>query len=175
VAHPQRQTCQFHSTQAYGYGNEEAVGRAMRDSGVPREDIFLTTKLTYVLGADVSDTPYCYLIALLLSFSGKHHGSVAEGFETSLKALNVDYIDLYVSGLRPVSPGCPLNNSVPSSPSLSTGLKLSTRKPRNQSRTAKLLRLSTLGRAWRSCSKTRTSDVERSGGKRRRQWPFHRS
>src|SRR4051794_9920304 len=30
-------------------------------------------------------------------FSGVHHGSVAEGFETSLKALGVGYIDLYVS------------------------------------------------------------------------------
>ncbi len=29
-----------------GFSNEEAVGRATRDSGVPREEIFLTSKLT---------------------------------------------------------------------------------------------------------------------------------
>jgi len=62
-----------HIDTAYGYRNEEAVGRAIRDSGVPREEIFVTTKLT-----------------------GVHHGSVAEGFETSLKALGVGYIDLYL-------------------------------------------------------------------------------
>ena len=27
------------------YGNEEGVGRALKDSGIPREEIFLTTKL----------------------------------------------------------------------------------------------------------------------------------
>lgn len=62
-----------HLDTAYGYGNEEAVGRAIRDSGVPREEIFLTTKLT-----------------------GKHHGTVKEGFEISMKALNAEYIDLYL-------------------------------------------------------------------------------
>jgi diketogulonate reductase-like aldo/keto reductase len=29
---------------AQAYGNEESVGRALRDSGVPREDVFITTK-----------------------------------------------------------------------------------------------------------------------------------
>src|SRR5512136_1810538 len=27
------------------YGNEQGVGKAIRDSGIPREDIFVTTKL----------------------------------------------------------------------------------------------------------------------------------
>ena len=35
-----------HLDTAYGYGNEQAVGKAVRDSGVPREEIFVTTKLT---------------------------------------------------------------------------------------------------------------------------------
>ena len=33
-----------HIDTAQGYGNERSVGRAMRDSGVPREDVFITTK-----------------------------------------------------------------------------------------------------------------------------------
>lgn len=62
-----------HLDTAFGYGNEEAVGRAIRDSGVPREEIFVTTKLTQ---AD--------------------HGRVAEAFNRSLKNLGLDYIDLYL-------------------------------------------------------------------------------
>ena len=34
-----------HVDTAMIYGNEEAVGKAIRDSGIPREEIFLTTKL----------------------------------------------------------------------------------------------------------------------------------
>ena len=30
---------------AAAYGNEEAVGRAVKRSGIPREDIFITTKI----------------------------------------------------------------------------------------------------------------------------------
>jgi glycerol 2-dehydrogenase (NADP+) len=37
-----------HIDTAWGYGNEEAVGKAIRESGIPREEIFVTTKLTYV-------------------------------------------------------------------------------------------------------------------------------
>lgn len=37
---------------AASYGNEEAVGKAVRECGVPREELFVTTKLW------VSDTSY---------------------------------------------------------------------------------------------------------------------
>lgn len=37
-----------HIDTASGYGNEEAVGKAVRDSGVPREEIFVVTKLPSV-------------------------------------------------------------------------------------------------------------------------------
>lgn len=57
-----------------GYGNEEAVGRAIKESSIPREEIFVTTKL-----------------------GGSYHGRVAEAFENSLKELDLGYIDLYVS------------------------------------------------------------------------------
>ncbi|KAJ7076867.1 NADP-dependent oxidoreductase domain-containing protein [Mycena belliarum] len=55
------------------YGNEEYVGRAIRDSGIPRTDIYLTTKL----------------------WNTEHH-RVKEAFEDSLQKLGVDYIDLYL-------------------------------------------------------------------------------
>lgn len=34
-----------HIDTAARYGNEEDVGRAVRDSGIPREELFITTKL----------------------------------------------------------------------------------------------------------------------------------
>src|SRR2546421_8729056 len=33
-----------HIDTAQAYGNEESVGQALRESGVPREDVFITTK-----------------------------------------------------------------------------------------------------------------------------------
>src|SRR5882757_10333543 len=33
-----------HIDTAQAYGNEESVGRALRDSGVPRDEVFVTTK-----------------------------------------------------------------------------------------------------------------------------------
>ncbi len=55
------------------YGNEQEVGRAIRHSGVPREDVFVTTKLRP------------------LRFLG-----VEKAFYASLKRLNLDYVDLYL-------------------------------------------------------------------------------
>ncbi|MEK4732049.1 aldo/keto reductase [Paenibacillus sp. FSL L8-0641] len=60
---------------ASGYLNEEAVGRAINRSGVPREQLFITTKLW------VQDTGY---------ESTKH------AFAKSLKKLQLDYLDLYL-------------------------------------------------------------------------------
>jgi len=62
-----------HIDTAFGYGNEEHVGNAIRGSGIPREEIFVTTKLAW-----------------------GHHDDVAGGFEVSLKALDIGYIDLYL-------------------------------------------------------------------------------
>lgn len=55
------------------YGNEEDVGRAIKDSGVPREQIFVTTKLWN------SDQP-----------------KAQSAFDESLARLGLDYIDLYL-------------------------------------------------------------------------------
>lgn len=60
---------------AAGYLNEEAVGRAIKRSGVPREDLFITTKLW------VQDAGY---------------ESAKLAFSKSLKKLQLDYIDLYL-------------------------------------------------------------------------------
>lgn len=60
---------------AAAYGNEEAVGAAIKKSGIPREEIFLTTKLW------VQDASY--------------DGAKA-AIETSLKKLGTDYLDLYL-------------------------------------------------------------------------------
>ncbi|CAL1711153.1 unnamed protein product [Somion occarium] len=62
-----------HFDTAFGYGNEEHVGKAIRESKIPREEIFVTTKLT-----------------------NKHHHCVKEGLEMSLRNLGLDYIDLYL-------------------------------------------------------------------------------
>jgi diketogulonate reductase-like aldo/keto reductase len=75
-----------HIDTAWGYGNEEAVGKAIRESGIPREEIFVTTKLTYVLEGKQE-----------LMARNNHHHAVREGFNESLKGLNIGYIDLYVS------------------------------------------------------------------------------
>ncbi|WP_343210011.1 aldo/keto reductase [Anaerolentibacter hominis] len=57
------------------YQNEAAVGRAVRESGVPRDEIFITTKV----------------------WNDKQRtGEVEASFEASLKALDTDYIDLYL-------------------------------------------------------------------------------
>ncbi|KAF9353957.1 hypothetical protein BGX34_011282 [Mortierella sp. NVP85] len=64
-----------HIDTATVYENEESVGDAIRKSGIPREDIFVTTKLTE------DDQGYESAIAAL---------------ELSLKKLGLDYVDLYL-------------------------------------------------------------------------------
>jgi 2,5-diketo-D-gluconate reductase A len=60
---------------AAAYGNEEAVGKALQRSGVPREDLFVTTKLW------VQDAGY---------------ESTKQAFERSLRRLGLEYLDLYL-------------------------------------------------------------------------------
>ena len=57
------------------YGNEKEVGEAVRNFGIKREEVFITTKLW-----------------------NDDHGyeSALKAFDKSLKTLNVDYIDLYL-------------------------------------------------------------------------------
>ncbi|MHC6218859.1 aldo/keto reductase [Arthrobacter sp. MMS24-S77] len=62
-----------HVDTAYRYGNEAGVGQGVRDCGIPREELFITTKL-----------------------DGTHQGRdrAVEGLEGSLKRLGLDYVDL---------------------------------------------------------------------------------
>ncbi|BAB05877.1 aldo/keto reductase [Halalkalibacterium halodurans] len=57
------------------YGNEEGVGKAIAESGVPREELFITSK---VWNAD------------------QGFDSTISAFNTSLKKLGLDYLDLYL-------------------------------------------------------------------------------
>uniref|UniRef100_A0A8H7NB54 NADP-dependent oxidoreductase domain-containing protein n=1 Tax=Bionectria ochroleuca TaxID=29856 RepID=A0A8H7NB54_BIOOC len=62
-----------HIDAALIYGNEHEVGQGIKDSGVPREEIFLTSKLW-----------------------NTHQPNVTEGLQKSLDALGTDYLDLYL-------------------------------------------------------------------------------
>ncbi|WP_025026465.1 aldo/keto reductase [Caldalkalibacillus mannanilyticus] len=57
------------------YGNEEGVGKAIAEAGIPREELFVTTK---VWNAD------------------QGYESTLQAFEESKKKLGLDYIDLYL-------------------------------------------------------------------------------
>lgn len=60
---------------AQSYGNEEAVGNAIKKSGVAREELFITTK--------------CWI-------QSKGYEGAKKAFEASLKKLQLDYLDLYL-------------------------------------------------------------------------------
>jgi diketogulonate reductase-like aldo/keto reductase len=61
-----------HIDTAQAYGNERSVGNALRDSGLPREEVYITTK-----------------------FFPRHEDPEAEA-QRSLERLGVDYVDLYI-------------------------------------------------------------------------------
>jgi 2,5-diketo-D-gluconate reductase A len=61
-----------HIDTAQAYGNEESVGVGLRESGVPREEVFVTTK-----------------------FFPRRDDPVAE-LEAGLRRLQLDYVDLYI-------------------------------------------------------------------------------
>src|SRR5678815_2337368 len=60
---------------AASYGNEEAVGKAIKRSGVLREDLFITTKVW---------------------IQSDGYNGTKRAFENSLKRLHLDYLDLYL-------------------------------------------------------------------------------
>ena len=57
------------------YGNEESVGKAIKDSGFKREKLFITTKVWN---------------------SDQGYEKTLEAFNTSLKKLRLEYVDLYL-------------------------------------------------------------------------------
>lgn len=64
-----------HIDTALAYQNEQGVGAGISDAGIPREQIFVTTKLP-------AET--------------KTYAGAKQDFETSLKSLGLDYVDLYL-------------------------------------------------------------------------------
>lgn len=64
-----------HIDTAKAYGNEEDVGRAVRDSGIARDQIFVTSKLPA---------------------HSKTYDEAMADFESTFKKLNIDYVDLYL-------------------------------------------------------------------------------
>jgi 2,5-diketo-D-gluconate reductase A len=69
------QTGYFHIDTAASYLNEEAVGRGIKQSGIAREKLFITTKLW---------------------IQRNGYEGTMRAFENSLKRLQLDYIDLYL-------------------------------------------------------------------------------
>jgi diketogulonate reductase-like aldo/keto reductase len=69
------QTGYRHIDTAAIYGNEEGVGQGIIESGVPRNEIFLTTKVWN---------------------SDQGYETTLKAFELSLKKLKTDYVDLYL-------------------------------------------------------------------------------
>ena len=62
-----------HIDTATMYGNEAEIGRAVRESGIPRDDIFITTKV-----------------------QAERTGRERETIKASLRALGLDYVDLWL-------------------------------------------------------------------------------
>ncbi|TVP95817.1 MAG: aldo/keto reductase [Acholeplasmatales bacterium] len=64
-----------HIDTAAAYQNEESVGKAIRDSGLPREEIFVTSKLPSHI---------------------KTYDGALEAFEQTMSAIGLEYLDLYL-------------------------------------------------------------------------------
>ncbi|CAL1715999.1 unnamed protein product [Somion occarium] len=62
-----------HFDTAYAYGTEASLAKAIKESGIPRKELFITTKLHW-----------------------NHMGRVQEAIDESLKNLGTDYVDLYL-------------------------------------------------------------------------------
>jgi 2,5-diketo-D-gluconate reductase A len=62
-----------HIDTASAYGNEAGVGQAIRESGIARDELFVTTKL-----------------------GDSRHGDARAALEESLQRLDLDYLDLYL-------------------------------------------------------------------------------
>lgn len=87
---------------AYVYCNEDEVGQGIRESGVPRSEIFITSKVWYAN----KDRMYMYILRYSISSQhlvfiklwNTHHRKeyVKSAVKASLEALGLDYLDLYL-------------------------------------------------------------------------------
>lgn len=76
---------------AASYGNEEAVGEAIRLSGVPREELFITTKLW---------------------IQSDGYRGTKKAFDTSMKKLQLEYLDLYLMHRMCMANGGPCRSCI---------------------------------------------------------------
>jgi Aldo/keto reductase family len=91
-----------HVDTAQAYGNEESVGEALRESGIARDEVFVTTK-----------------------FNPRQRDPVAAA-EQSLRRLGLDHVDLYIvhwphGGPTWASAATPARSASPTSASASCG------------------------------------------------------
>lgn len=77
-----------HIDTATMYGNEAEVGRALEDSGVAREEVFVTTKL-----------------------QPERAGRAQETLDASLRALGTTYVDLWLIHWPPRGPGAGVSSA----------------------------------------------------------------
>lgn len=87
---------------AENYRNEEAVGQGLRDSGVPREEVFLTTKFNrewhsvdgarQAAEASLRRLGVDYLDLLLIHWPNPDQGTYTEAFEGLLKLLDAGVV-----------------------------------------------------------------------------------
>jgi diketogulonate reductase-like aldo/keto reductase len=80
---------------AASYGNEEAVGRALRSTGIPRGELFITTKLW---------------------IQNPGEANAKRAFEGSLERLGLDHVDLYL--IHQGNPGGQPDRNAPVLPAL---------------------------------------------------------
>lgn len=71
-----------HIDSAEGYNNEEGTGRALKACGIPRDELFVVSKLMPGYKA--------------WGMAEKDYDQTIESFQKSLKALQLDYLDLYL-------------------------------------------------------------------------------
>ena len=64
-----------HIDTAQAYGNERGVGEGVRESGIAREDIFVTSKV---------------------AAEHKDYGSAAAGIDETLRKMGLDYLDMMI-------------------------------------------------------------------------------
>jgi hypothetical protein len=71
---------------AFLYANQEAIGKGIKKSGVPREDVFLTTKIAFFPELATSENVFQYQPNIQKGFE-------AESIDMCLEKLGVDYVD----------------------------------------------------------------------------------
>lgn len=86
-----------HIDTAHIYGTEPMVAAGIKKSGVPRDQIFITTKYALLSYLDTKRASSLIFITRFRLWNNRHDPkSVEKSLDDSLKALDVDYVDLYL-------------------------------------------------------------------------------